>query len=88
MGEILWCVHTIGPDDINAAPDFDTAEEWATRHNRLMREYTTATGMDNDPNWPLVRCVVALWPWDPASHANDLPHSIREFTPPTPKVPA
>lgn len=78
----LWCVHIIGPEDVHAAPDFDTAEQWATRQNRLMREYTTAAGMDDDPYWPEVRAVVALWPWDAASHAKDLPRSLRDFTPP------
>ena len=83
MGEKLWCVHTIGPDDVNAAPDFDTAEQWASAQNRMMREYTQARGYADDPNWPEVRSVVALWPYDAASHAADLPRSIASFTVPT-----
>lgn len=78
---ILWCVHTIGPDDVNAAPDFDTAEQWAIRQNRLSREYTKHCGMENDPHWPEVRSVVAIWPWSDEDHARNLPESIRDFTP-------
>lgn len=81
----LWCVHTIGPDDVNAAPDFDTAEAWAVRQNVLVRAYTKNTGMENDPNWPEVRAVVAIWPWGADSHAADLPRSIAYFTPPQPQ---
>lgn len=82
MSELLWCVHTIGPDDVNAAPDFDTAEQWAIRQNQMMRDYTRDTGMTNDPHWPEVRSVVALRPWDADTHAADLPNSIAMFTPP------
>lgn len=77
--DTLWCVHAIGPDDIHAAPDFATAQTWAVNQNQMMDEYTKARGMENDPHWVPVRCVVALWPWSAASHADDLPNSIRDF---------
>lgn len=76
----LWCVHIIGPDDVCAAPDFDTAEKWAVDHNRMMREFEAATGMAEGPHWPETRSVVALWPWSQDAHAEDLPRSIRDFT--------
>jgi|GEM_PF-5070617 len=78
----LWCLHTIGPDDVNAAPDFETAVQWAAYHNRMTEEYTVARGMQNDPHWPFTRSVVALWPWSPEAHAEDLPKSITACTPP------
>ena len=82
-GATLWCVHVIGPDDVHAAPDFDTAEQWAIRQNALMRKYTVDAGMEDDPYWPQVRAVVAVWPWSAEGHAADLPNSIRDFTPPS-----
>ena len=27
-GEVLWAMHVRGPDDVWAAPDYDTALEW------------------------------------------------------------
>lgn len=75
----LWCVHIIGPDDVHAAPDFDMAERWAVNQNAKMRAYTIAAGMANDPHWPECRAVVAVWPWDADSHANDVPKSLVEF---------
>jgi hypothetical protein len=84
----LWCLHTIGPDDINAAPDFDTAVAWAEYHNRQTEAYTVMRGMQNDPHWPFVRSVVAIWPGTPEAHAESLPDSIAQCSPPVPATPA
>lgn len=84
----LWCLHTIGPDDINAAPDFDTAVAWAEYHNRQTEAYTIMRGMQNDPNWPFVRSVVAIWPGMPEAHAESLPDSIAQCSPPVSATPA
>jgi hypothetical protein len=81
----LWCLHTIGPDDVNAAPDFDTAVRWAAYHNAQTERYTVERGMQNDPHWPFVRSVVAIWPGTAEAHAEDLPKSIAACSPPTPE---
>ena len=37
--EKLWCIHIPGPDDLCAAPDQQTAQKMADKHNAAMREY-------------------------------------------------
>ncbi|MEA1083248.1 hypothetical protein SFC76_03160 [Sphingomonas sp. CD22] len=83
-------MHTIGPDDVYAAPDFDTAAEWADRNNRLAEQYTVEAGRQNDPLWPFVRSVVAVWPWSAEAHARELPGSVSACSPPAtpPPTPA
>ena len=77
----LWCVHTIGPDEVQPAPDFDTAWRWCETVNRQVMEYAQAAGLADDPSWPQVVSVPALWPWSAERHAEALPAAIRDFTP-------
>lgn len=82
VDRLLWCMHTIGPDDVHPAPDFDTAAEWADRHNRMAEQYTIDAGREDDPHWPFVRSVVAVWPWSAEAHARELPSSVAACSPP------
>lgn len=78
----LWCCHVIGPDDVHAAPDYETALRWAVMLNRVMASIEPSP-LD-DPNMPL--CVAQVEPWagDSASHAAALPASIAGFARPVP----
>jgi hypothetical protein len=76
-GTRLWCIHHIGPDDMMAAPDFETAWKWAEWGNKTFAEHADIS-----------RFVVAVWPWDAGRHAADLPRSIAEWTLPAASVPA
>ena len=64
----LWCLHHIGPDDMHPAPDFATAQKWADYSNRTFAKYADIS-----------RFVVALWPWAPATHAEGLEKSIKDW---------
>jgi len=70
----LWCLHHIGPDDVHPAPDFATAQAWADYANAEL-----CKGFED-----ISRFVVAIWPWAPESHADNLSHSIAGWTLPTP----
>lgn len=63
---VLWCCHARGPDDLFAAPDFETAVAWSDTLN--------AVG-------DLVKAVPARWTGSPEQHAADLPRSIAGFKP-------
>lgn len=77
----LWCVHTIGPDEVEPAPDFATAWRWCETVNRQVMEYARAAGRADDPSWPQVVSVPALWPWSTERHAEALPAAIENFSP-------
>lgn len=64
-----WCLHHIGPDELHPAPDFATAQTWANWANGRFAEHADIS-----------RFVVAIWPWDAASHAEALPASIAGWT--------
>jgi len=66
----FWCVHIIGPDDIHAAPDFETAWAWAEAANKVIAPHAD----ERDVLW---RCTVAIWPGDATSHAEDLKRGGR-----------
>lgn len=67
----LWCVHHIGADDIHAAPDFETAQTWATWANKHFAAYPDIS-----------RFVVAVWPWTAKKHGEDLPRAVADWTRP------
>lgn len=69
-GKVLWCVNVIGPDDVHAAPDFKTAWRWAEAANADLAPRADALNV-------MWRCTVAVWPWDCASHAEDLKRGGR-----------
>lgn len=67
----LWCCHVRASDELYAAPDYATALLWADYINLALpprHEYDSVMG-----------ATPALWPWEPAGHAEDLPKSIAEF---------
>lgn len=80
--EILWCCHVRGADDVLAAPDYETALNWADQLNALNWR---GIGGKNEPpesfDACLVKAVPALWPYNAEMHAEDLPKSIAGMTP-------
>jgi hypothetical protein len=62
-GVTLWCCHVQGPDDLWAAPNFETADAWArainSRHARKKEVRVWA--------------VAAHWPYSATAHADELP---------------
>lgn len=71
LASTLWAVHVQGPDSLIAQPDKATAEQRADEWTRMaaqVRERAIAEGMD----LPNLVCVAAPWPYDPASHAEEL----------------
>lgn len=72
---ILWCVHVVGPDDVHAAPDWETAARWAMMLNRIL-----ARSPDVE-NPPICIAQVEPWPHSPVLHAETLPKSIADMTP-------
>lgn len=73
----LWCVHHIGADEVHAAPDFETAQTWATWGNEHFAEHPDIS-----------RFVVAVWPWTAKKHEEDLPRAVADWTRPAGSVPA
>jgi hypothetical protein len=66
VSPILWAVHSIGPNEIWAMPDYDTAVKnaWAlSRDPRLERDH---------PYKPEVFVVPILWPGTADEHADNL----------------
>lgn len=79
MTDILWCCHVRGPDDVHAAPDYETALAWADGINDRFGPHTR-----KDENYPITRAAPAIWPWSAEAHAESLPKSIAEFAPRSP----
>lgn len=75
MTDILWCCHVRGPDDVHAAPDYETALKWSDYMNDTFGPHTRT-----DENFPIIRAAPAIWPWSAEAHAENLPKSIRGFT--------
>jgi hypothetical protein len=68
----LWCVHSLGPDEVDAAPSHAAAVYRAQRineqvHSLIMRSHP-------DENNILCFCYAAPWPWSKAEHADSLKH--------------
>jgi hypothetical protein len=75
---LLWCCHVRGPDDVHAAPDYETALKWSD----MVNEWSAKTNegvKQEDQVW--AKAAPALWPWSPENHAEALPKSIAEFAP-------
>lgn len=75
---MLWCCHVRGPDEVHAAPDYETALRWADMVNAI-DERMMRTGALAGSACPLMRAVPAPWPWSPEAHAEDMPKSIAGF---------
>ena len=73
----LWCVHLIGPDDVIAYPDQQSAEREATLINEALER--RAVAHKGNANWPTPRAVAKIWPWSAEAHAADLAENIREM---------
>lgn len=82
MSDILWCCHVRGPDDVHAAPDYETALKWSDMTNALNWRGLKGT-IEPPPSYDdcLLKATPAVWPWSAEAHAVHLPKSIREFTP-------
>lgn len=79
MTDILWCCHIRGPDDVHAAPDYETAVKWCDIANAVNF---------SDPKRPpksyedcLIKAVPAIWPYSVEQHANDVKISTEDFKP-------
>jgi hypothetical protein len=63
----LWCVHVMGPDDLYATASRSEARNRAHEMNAFFNKIIT--DHEYEPNmW----AVPALWPYDAASHTEDL----------------
>lgn len=81
MGDILWCCHVRGPDDLYAAPDYATALRWSDAMNALnwcAGKHGTPTSYDDC----LVKAAPAIWPYGAKSHAENIPASVACFAAP------
>lgn len=72
VGEPLWCMHILGPDDVHAAPSRAHAEKAAAALNALH-----AAREEQSEHDPKVEAVVAPWPHSAESHAE----SVADFIP-------
>ncbi len=72
VGEPLWCMHILGPDDVHAAPSKAHAEKAAAALNAF--HAARAGQSEHDP---MVEAVVAPWPHSVESHAE----SVADFIP-------
>lgn len=86
MSDFLWCCHVRGPDDVYAAPDYETALRWSDILNEMnwrSDKYPKHPSFENPKSYEecLVKAAPAPWPHSPESHAEDLPKSIVGFTP-------
>lgn len=82
MTEILWCCHVRGPDDVYAAPDYETALKWSDIVNEV--NWRGLKGKINPPkSWDACLCKAApaVWPWSAEAHASNIPNSIADFEP-------
>jgi hypothetical protein len=62
---VLWCCHIRGPDEVHAAPDYETALAWADRFNA--EHGPKARELD-----VLCAAAPALYPWGAENHAQAL----------------
>ncbi len=72
VGEPLWCMHILGPDDVHAAPSKAHAEKAAAALNAFH-----AAREEQSEHDPKVEAVVAPWPHSAESHAE----SVADFIP-------
>ena len=79
----LWCCHARGPDDVYAAPDYETALKWSDMLNSI--NWDAKTGVPFSWNDCLIKAAPAKWPYSAESHAKDLPRSVAGFALPTEK---
>jgi len=64
--EKLWCCHVRGPDDLLPAATELDAHRMANETNQKFG------GPQSDRNMPVISAIVIEWPYDAASHAEEL----------------
>jgi hypothetical protein len=82
FGDILWCCHVRGPDDIYAAPDYETAVKWADITNSY--NWRGRAGKNEPPESYadcLLKAMPAIYPGTAEEHAAAVLKSIHDFTP-------
>ena len=63
----LWCVHSLGPDDLDAAPSHAAAVERAEAINREV--HGVIMNRKGGDNTILCFAYAAPWPWSEEDHA-------------------
>lgn len=77
--EKLWAVHVLGPDDILAMPDRETAETVAAQINGVAQDFASRpSASDLDPH---VSAEVVEWPWDFQAHGEAVTDADGEYLP-------
>lgn len=66
----LWCVHSLGPDEVDAAPSHAEAVKRADRINREVHGLIRHSHPDD--NSILCFAYAAPWPWSKEDHADSL----------------
>ena len=66
----LLCLHILGPDDVSAIRSLEEGDKRAAEFNAWAERIRVQHA--GDENWPVVRAVIAPWPFDAVSHAADL----------------
>jgi hypothetical protein len=81
MPDILWCCHVRGPDDVYAAPDYETALMWSDVLNETNWKASSGLSVEDPKSFEdcLIKAVPAPWPHSAEAHAEDLPKSIAGF---------
>jgi hypothetical protein len=81
MPDILWCCHVRGPDDVYAAPDYETALMWSDVLNETNWKARSGLSVEDPKSFEdcLIKAVPAPWPHSAEAHAEDLPKSIAGF---------
>lgn len=66
----LWCVHSLGPDEVDAAPSHAAAVERARAINRAV--HGAIMQREGDQNDILCFAYAAPWPWSKKDHAENV----------------
>ncbi|EKT2104898.1 hypothetical protein QD001_001362 [Stenotrophomonas maltophilia] len=70
VGELLWCLHVLGMDDVHPAPSKAHAEKAAAWHNEQFKDQAARLGIS-------IEAKVVPWPHSAESHAD----GVAEFIP-------
>ena len=67
----LWCVHLLGPDEVEATPSHAAAVERARQINEHVHG-SVMPDKDGDDNTIICFAYAAPWPWSKDDHAESL----------------
>lgn len=70
MSDELWCVHVLGPDEVLACHDRESAIRNAMHLNLSL--YPLHIKHAADRHFPASWAIPAVWPHSPEGHAEDL----------------